>query len=174
MPWDLCIRQSSSLALQMPQLFNLLFLWKDLFHIEKEPQGCIRLYHLHLLRYFFRYNVPLAHEIAGFRKLTNVLSYNICRLWLSFHTSSHRLWYTLQYSIPWVPLSGLLIGSFGTYSSCILLCYISPSMGWWLRLSHQIITLLPSLLLHFICCGTFSAVLWFLIRYGKWCFIASI
>jgi hypothetical protein len=98
----------------------------------------------------------------------------LCRLWLSFLTCSHRLWYTLRYSILWVPLFGLLIGLSGTYSSCILLCYILPSMGWWLLLSLQIITLLPSLLLHVICCGTFSVVLWFLIRYGNWCFIASI
>lgn len=50
MPWDPCMQQSCSLELPMPQRFNLLFLLKDLFHIERELLGCIQLYHLHLLR----------------------------------------------------------------------------------------------------------------------------
>ena len=60
----------------MAQLFNPLFQWKDLFRTEKELLGCIRHYHLHLLRYFFRYDILLAHG-NGFRKLTNVLSFNV-------------------------------------------------------------------------------------------------
>lgn len=35
----------------MHQLFSQLFLLKDLFHIERELQGCTQLYHLHLLRF---------------------------------------------------------------------------------------------------------------------------
>lgn len=34
----------------MPLLFSLWFLLRDLFLIEREPQGCTQLYHLHLLR----------------------------------------------------------------------------------------------------------------------------
>jgi len=75
MPWDLCIRRSSSLASQMAQLFNLLFQWKDLFHIEKELQGCTRLYLLHLLRYFFQIALlTKCLEPAVSDKLTNALS----------------------------------------------------------------------------------------------------
>lgn len=36
----------------MDSLFSLYFLLKDLFHTEKEQQGCIQPYHLHLLRFF--------------------------------------------------------------------------------------------------------------------------
>nr|KJB54138.1 hypothetical protein B456_009G022400 [Gossypium raimondii] len=42
MQWGRCMRQSSSLVLQMQLLFNLLCPLRDSFHTEKEPQECIQ------------------------------------------------------------------------------------------------------------------------------------
>ena len=124
MPWDLCIQQSSSLASQMAQLFSLLFLSKDLFRTEKELQGCIQLYHLHLHRFVLRHSLSLhsPHE-------SSPMYYpSLCRLLLNFPMFLHKLSYTVRYSTQWLHLTGSLISSFGTYFLCILPCSILPSM----------------------------------------------
>lgn len=51
MPWVQCMQPSCSLESPMLLLFNLLFLLRDLFHIERGLRGCIQLYHLHMLRF---------------------------------------------------------------------------------------------------------------------------
>ena len=85
----------------------------------------------------------------------------LCRLPLSSLIYLHNRWFTVRFSTLWPHLSGLPWNLFGTYSLCTLLCYISPFMEWWLLLSHRITMWLLSSLLRFICCGTFSAALWF-------------
>jgi len=149
----------------MHLLFNLLFLLKDLFHIERELQGCTQLYRLpsRRFRYWPCFHLPSKNTSLIVQKRP-LNFFPVYRLLLNSLTCLDKQLYTAQFSTPWHHLTGLLWSLFGTLSSCILPCYTSPFMEWWRQHSHQITTWLPSLLLHFICFGTFSVALWFLTR----------
>lgn len=117
-----------------------------------------QVYYLHIISTFICSKLPWCSKWQPLYFLC------ACRLLLNSLMCLDRQLYTAQFSTPWPHLNGLLWNLFGTYSLCILPCYTSHFMEWWQLPWHQIIMWLPSLLLHFICCGTFSVALWFLAR----------